>query len=108
MKIWIQRLDWKGNRQYIDLPNQCKHKQLLRIEGKFCGKIGQEQCPHSIRILEPYGQQSKNRCTTHSRKETAPIIAHRKVRCGYLNTKQNACRMDRSVSQHLKILLNEL
>lgn len=73
-------------------PDQCEDEQLLRIEGEFGGEVGEEQGSHSVRILEPHGQQAEDCCTADRGKEAAPVVAHRKVCGGYLNAEEDACR----------------
>lgn len=73
-------------------PDQCENEQLLRIEGEFGGEVGEEQCSHSVRILEPHGKQAKDCGTADRRKEATPVVAHRKVCGGYLNAEEDACR----------------
>lgn len=73
-------------------PDQCKNEQLLRIEGEFGGEVGEEQSSHSVRILEPHGQQAEDCCTADRRKEAAPVVAHREVCGGNLNAEEDACK----------------
>lgn len=83
----------------ICLPQQCKYKQLLWIEWKVGYEIRRKKRGHGIGFLKPNGQQAKDGSSAHSRKKATPIITHGKIRCGYLNAKQdttNRCGKARS------------
>jgi len=49
--------------------------------------------PRLTFLLEPDIQQSEHSGTTHSSKESTPIVAHCKVHCGDLYAEQHTCNI---------------
>lgn len=82
--------DIQGASESTEQSDQRKHKQLLWVKGKVHREVGGEHGSDCVRLLEPHSQQTENGRPTDGGKETAPVIAHSKVRGGYFDTEQDS------------------